>query len=43
MHIPKYYINGTLNEKTLRPGSFWTKYGNYKIYSRVSEMQYVYL
>lgn len=29
--IPKYYINGTLNEKTLRPGSFWTKYGNYKM------------
>jgi len=29
--IPKYYLNGTLNEKTLRPGSFWTKYGNYKM------------
>lgn len=29
--IPKKYINGVLNENTLRPGSFWTKYGNYKM------------
>ena len=25
------YLNGTLNENTIRPGSFWTKYGNYKM------------
>lgn len=31
LKIPRLYLNGTLNENTLRPGSFWTKYGNYKM------------
>ena len=29
--IPKYYLNGCLKEEKIRPGSFWTKYGNYKM------------
>jgi hypothetical protein len=29
--VPKFHLNGCLNEETIRPGSFWTKYGNYKM------------
>ncbi len=30
-NTPKEYLGEPLNEKTIRPGSFWTKYGSYKM------------
>lgn len=30
-NVPKHYLGGPVDEKNIRPGSFWTKYGNYKM------------